>query len=283
MAYHDYRALKVRLVDGVATVTIDNPPLNILDARLLQELDRFAGTVRADGAVRVIVFESADRDFFIPHGDMKFVDDPQGFVSLQVAMDEDPSLNPMQRVFERVRKLPQATIGKLAGYARGGGAEFLAALDMRFAGREHGKLAQMEVLTGIIPGEGATVYLPPLMGRARTLEAILGAGLFDAPLAERYGWINRAIPDSELDAFVTDLAERIARLAPGLIAAAKAAVDATSQPMLEALKVQNQQLAETFGRPAAGALTRAALKAGAQTREGERQLEALLNALPPRR
>ncbi|MDQ2764657.1 MAG: enoyl-CoA hydratase/isomerase family protein [Pseudomonadota bacterium] len=281
MAYQDFRVLQIVLADGVAKVVIDNPPLNILDGRLLQELDRFAGIVRGDGAVRVIVFESADRDFFMPHGDMKFVDDPESFASLQVAMDEDSGLNPMQRVFERVRKLPQATIGKLAGYARGGGAEFLAALDMRFAGRERGKLAQMEALTGIIPGAGATVYLPPLMGRARTLEAILGAGLFDAPLAERYGWINRAIPDAELDTFVSDLATRIARLAPGVIAAAKIAVDATSQPMLEALKVQNQQLGATFDKPAAGDLTRAALEAGAQTRDGERHLEELLNALPP--
>jgi len=283
MRYDDLETLRVSRDDGLAIVTIDNPPLNILDARLLSDLDRFAGRVREDEAVRVIVFQSADPDFFIPHGDMNFIDDPDAFVSLPVALDEDPALNPMQRVIERVRKLPQATIGKLAGYARGGGAEFLAALDMRFAGREHGKIAQMETLTGIIPGSGATVYLPPLMGRARTLEAILGAGLFDAPLAERYGWINRAIPDGELDDFVLDLARRIARLAPGVISAAKTAVDAMSAPMLGALKVQNEQLGVTFSQAAAGDLTRAALRAGAQTREGERHLEALLSGLPQAR
>lgn len=283
MPYQDYRTLKVAVAHGIATVTIDNPPINILDARLLQDLDRFAGTVRHYGAVRVVVFQSADADFFIPHGNMKFVDDPKAFASLQVAMDEDQALNPMQRVFERVRKLPQATIGKLAGYARGGGAELLAALDMRFAGMQRGKLAQMEVLTGIIPGAGATAYLPPLMGRARTLEAVLGAGLFNASLAERYGWINRAVPDDELDEFVSDLAARMARLAPGVIAAAKTAIDATASPMLAALQVQNRQLGETFGRPAAGKLTRGALRAGAQTRSGEKQLERLLDGLPEHR
>lgn len=188
-------------------------------------------------------------------------------------------LNPMQRVIERVRKLPQVVIGKLAGIARGGAAEFLSALDMRFAGKTRGKLAQMEVLTGIIPRSGATVYLPLLFGRARTLEVILGADLFVAELAERCGWINRALPDDALDAFVTTLARRIAGLAPGVIAAAKAAVDAGAPGMLDALKAQNDHLGEIFARPAAARLTKAALAAGAQTREGERDLEALLSGL----
>lgn len=96
----------------------------------------------------MIVVQSGDPDFFIPHGDMTFIDDPAAIMALSVAMDEDASLDPMQRVFERLRKLPQVTIGKLAGIACGGGAELLASLDMRFAGRDKGKLAQMEVLTG---------------------------------------------------------------------------------------------------------------------------------------
>ena len=279
MDYSDIATVKVVVEHGVAAATLDNPPLNILDARLLTDLDTFAGRVRDDGDVRVIVFASADPDFFIPHGDMRFVDDPQSFASLPVAPDEDMVLNPMQRVFERVRKLPQVTIGKLAGYARGGGVEFLAALDMRFAAREHGKLAHMEAPTGIIPGSGATAYLPPLLGRARTLEVILGADLFDAALAERYGWINRAIPDGELDRFVDELAKRIARLAPGVATAAMIAVDAGAPDMLPRLKVQNEQLGITFAKPAAVELTRAALGAGAQTREGERGLEHLLQGL----
>lgn len=276
---YQFSTIDVTLEAGVAVVSINNPPLNILDGALLQDLDTFAGRVRDDEEVRVIVFESGDAEFFMPHGDMNFIDDPAAFGALEVATDEDMGLNPMQRVFERVRKLPQVTIGKLAGYARGGGAEFLSALDMRFASLERGKLAQMEVLMGIIPGAGATVYLPPLLGRARTLEVILGAELFNAAVAERYGWINRAIPDSALDDFVNTLARRIAGLAPGIIDAAKAAIDVLELPKLAALLEQNRQLGETFASPAAANLTRAALLAGAQTRDGERDLEGLLNGL----
>ncbi|MCR6502505.1 enoyl-CoA hydratase/isomerase family protein [Shinella sp. CPCC 101442] len=207
---------------------------------------------------------------------MNFVDDPSTFASLAVGKDEDQRLNPMQRLFERIRKLPQVTIGKLRGYARGRGSEFLQSLDMRFASLERGYLAQMEAPTGIIPGAGATVHLPRLMGRGRALEAILGADLFDAHTAERYGWINRALPDGELDAFIPRLARNIARLPPGVIAAGKAAIDATQLDPLDALLEQNRLLGETFEKPAARELTRVALAAAAQTRDGERNLETLL-------
>jgi enoyl-CoA hydratase/carnithine racemase len=281
MVYDDFPTLRIDLAAKVAWVKIENPPLNIMDAALMTDLDRFAGRVRTDASVRVIVFQSGDPDFFIPHGDMGFVDDPSSFASLAIGAGdaESADLNPMQRLHERVRRLPQVTIGKIAGFARGGGAEFLEALDMRFAALGKGGLAQMEAPTGIVPGGGATAYLPRLMGRARSLEVILGAGLFDAALAERYGWINRAIPAEDLDGFVDDLARRIAALPPGVIAATKSAVDAADGPLSEALHEENIQLGLTFAAPAAAALTRTALRAGAQTREGEKDLERLLSGL----
>lgn len=279
MTHDDFATLAVSIDDGVATVTITNPPLNLLDGRLMTDLDRLAAQVASNEAVRVIVFQSGDPDFFIPHGDMTFADDMEGFASLSIGDSEDERLNPMQRLFERIRKLPQLTIGKLAGYARGGGAEFLQALDMRFAALERGRLAQMEAPAGIIPGAGGTVYLPRLVGRARALEIILGADLFDAATAERYGWINRAVPDDELDDFVVTLARRAARLAPGVMAAAKEAVDANFHDPLDALRVQNRLLGEIFARPAAAELGRAAIRAGAQTREGEKVLETILHSL----
>ncbi|MFN6980883.1 MAG: enoyl-CoA hydratase/isomerase family protein [Brevundimonas sp.] len=279
MTYNEFPTLAVSINDGVAAVTITNPPLNLLDGRLMVDLDRLAKSVAQDEAVRVVVFQSGDPDFFIPHGDMNFADDMEGFASLSIGDGEDDRLNPMQRLFERIRKLPQLTIGKIAGYARGGGAEFLQALDMRFAALERGRLAQMEAPAGIIPGAGGTVYLPRLVGRARALEIILGADLFDAATAERYGWINRALPDDELDDFVTTLALRIARLPPGVMAAAKDAVDANFNDPLDALLVQNRLLGETFARPAATELGRAALRAGAQTRDGEKILETILHSL----
>jgi enoyl-CoA hydratase/carnithine racemase len=276
MPYDRFDTLKVTVDHGVAIVTIASPPLNLLDAKLLTDLDDFAAAVASDDDVRVIVLQSADPDFFIPHGDMRFVDDPASFANLKVGEDQDQRLNPMQRVFERWRKLPQVTIGELEGRARGGGAELLQALDMRFASLEHGYLAQMEAPTGIIPGAGGTVYLPRLVGRARALEIVLGAQLFDAVTAERYGWINRAIPQAELDGFVRRLARNIAALAPGVIPAAKAAIDANFTDPLPALLEQNRQLGVTFAKPAAAELTRRAMRNGAQTRNGERNLESIL-------
>jgi len=274
---YSYETLKVVLKDGVLVATIANPSLNLLDTKLLTDLDRFTAAVANDQNVKVIVFESADPDFFVPHGDMGFVDDPAAFATLSIGTDQDQRLNPMQRLFERIRKLPQVTIGKLAGRARGGGAELLQAMDMRFASLERGYLAQMEAPTGIIPGAGGTVYLPRLVGRARAMEIVLGADLFDAATAERYGWINRALPDAELDKFVARLSRNIARLPDGVIGAAKSALDSNFGDPTNALLEQNRLLGETFKQPAAADFTRKALKNGAQTREGERNLEAILH------
>ena len=275
-----YETLRIVVKDGVVVVTIANPPLNLLDAKLLIDLDSFAAAVANDQNVKVIVFESRDPDFFVPHGDMGFVDDPASFAALAIGTDQDQRLNPMQRLFERIRRLPQVTIGKLAGRARGGGAELLQAMDMRFASLERGYLAQMEAPTGIIPGAGGTVYLPRLVGRARAMEIVLGADLFDAATAERYGWINRALPDAELDKFVARLSRNIARLPDGVIGAAKSALDSNFGDPTNALLEQNRLLGETFKQPAAADLTRKALKNGAQTRQGERNLEAILHDEP---
>ena len=273
MPYDGYTAMRVEVDAGVAFVTIDHPPINVLDATLMTELDRFAAVVRDDERVRVIVLQSADPEFFVAHGDMNIVDDPESFARLPIG--GDPALNPMQRLHERWRALPQVTIAKIAGFARGGGNELAMALDMRFAARGRAGLSQPEVLAGIIPGAGGTVYLPRLAGRARSLEAILGAELFDAERAERYGWINRALPAEGLDGFVDALARRIAALPPGVASAAKAAVDAAVGSSTERLAQENELMGQLFNAVAAGR-NRAALAAGAQTREGERDLEGLL-------
>ena len=214
--YAGYTALRVAVEAGVAYVTLDNPPVNVLDAALMTELNRFAATVRDDPQVRVIVFQSADPEFFLAHGDMNFVNHPDSFTQLKLGDDDGAPLNPMQKLFERFRTLPQVTIAKLAGLARGGGSEFVMALDMRFAAIGQAGLGQFEVLTGIIPGAGGTAYLPRLVGRARALEIVLGAELYDAEQAERYGWVNRALPARELDRYVDTLARRIAALPPGV-------------------------------------------------------------------
>ncbi|MFD3486280.1 enoyl-CoA hydratase/isomerase family protein [Streptomyces sp. NPDC058665] len=272
-----YPTLKISLSSGVAHVVIDNSPINLLDAALMTDLDRFADAMSGDHDIRVIVFDSADPDFFVAHGDMTTADDPATFVALPIAPEQDQSLNPMMRLHERIRSLPQITIAKLRGLARGGGAELLSAMDMRFASLERAGMAQMECRLGIIPGAGGTAYLPGLVGRARALEIILGGQLIDAGTAERIGWVNRAVPDTELDHVVDTLAARIAALPPGVARAATEAVDTAVESTTHGLRKANELLSGLFSEPAAARLAKAALAAGAHTRDGERHLEALVD------
>ncbi|RPE26660.1 enoyl-CoA hydratase/carnithine racemase [Streptomyces sp. Ag109_O5-1] len=283
---YDLPALHIVVADGVATVTLDNPPLNLSDGTLLPSLRRFVAQVRDDVDVRVILFESADPDFFIAHGDMRFITEPDvmaaaGAATMAANPDAEfpPALNLMQVVHEEVRSLPQITIAKLTGLARGAGNEFLMALDMRFAAIGKAGQAQPEVLLGIMAGGGGTQYMTSLVGRARTLELLLGAQLADAELAERYGLVNRALPADEIDEFVDSLARRIGALNPEIIAAVKTAVTVAATPITrEGLSTENALLTPLFSADAA-TLAHKLLAAGMQTREGERNLEALLGRL----
>lgn len=271
----DFSKLRLSHAHGVMTIAIDNPPVNVLDVALMSEISRLLLAVRDDPDTRVLVFQSANPEFFIAHVDMTLIDEPHAFDEL--ASNAPEGLNPFQAFGELLRSQPQATLVKLAGLARGGGAEFVAAADMAFAARETAGLAQCEALMGITPGGGATQYLTSRMTRGRALEAILGAELFDAATAERYGWINRALPAAELDDFVDRLARNIAALPAGVIAAAKQAMPA---PDLQAgFYREHDAWAGLFARPAAERLIRGGLKAGAQTPEGERNLEGLLRHL----
>ena len=271
----DFSKLRLSHAHGVLTVTIDNPPVNVLDVALMSEMSRLLLSVRDDPDTRVLVFQSADPEFFIAHVDMTLIDEPHAFDEL--ARNAPEGLNPFQAFGELVRSQPQVTLVKLAGLARGGGAEFVAAADMAFAAEGRAGLAQCEALMGITPGGGATQYLTSRMTRGRALEVILGADLIDAATAERYGWINRALPAAELDAFVERLARNIAALPAGVIAAAKQAMP--TPDLRVGFQREHDAWAGLFARPAAEQLIRGGLKAGAQTKEGERNLEVLLREL----
>lgn len=271
----DYSTLRVSIEHGVANVILDNPPVNVLSVELMTELLHFLRTVRDVPSVRVIVFGSAIPDFFIAHVDMTLNPESTAFVELMKAAPE--GLNVFQSVSDAVRNQPQVTIVKLAGLARGGGAEFVTAADMSFAAIETAGLAQCEALMGITPGGAGTQYLTDRLGRNRALEVVLGADLFDAPTAERYGWINRALPAAELDAFVDRLARRIAALPDGVIEAAKLAVPPAD--LTEGFIREHDAWAGLIARPAAGKLIRGGLERGAQTPEGELRLEDLLRDL----
>ncbi|HVM97613.1 MAG TPA: enoyl-CoA hydratase/isomerase family protein, partial [Candidatus Acidoferrales bacterium] len=170
---------------------------------------------------------------------------------------------------ERYRTMPKATIGKIEGVARGGGSELLLSLDMRFAAAGKARLAQPEVAVGIIPGGSGTQRLPRLMGRGRALEVILGCGDFDAETAERYGYVNRALPPAQLTPFVEDLAYRIASFPASAIALAKQSVAAaelpTEQGLLEEAHCFNLSVATADAQSRMAAF----MAAGGQTREVE--------------
>ena len=203
------------------------------------------------------------------------IEDPKVFETLVVSAL--PDLNPFQSLFERVRRFPQVIIVQLEGMARGGGAEFVAAADMNFAAIGRGALGQPEALMGIVPSGGGTQYLLHRLGRNKALELLLGVDLFDAQMAERYGWINRAIPADTIAAFVDNLAQNIASLPNGVIAGIKCIVPADDYSM--GLESENSAWADLFTQPAAGQLLLGGLKRGAQTPEVEHEIEAMLREL----
>lgn len=258
--------------DGVLTVVFDNPPVNALGATTMRELRDLLKELEDDGSVKVIVFESANPEFFLAHVDIGILD--QRDVLEELAASAPEGVNVFQATGELLRHQPQVTIVKLAGKARGGGAEFVAAADMAFAAEETAGLGQIESLMGITPGGGATQYLRDRVGRNRALELVLTGDLVDARTAAAYGWINRAVPAAELDEHVSRVAHGIASLADGVIAAAKRALPPTD--FGGGLVTENDTWASLVSRPAAQRLMSGALVAGAQTPEGERDLEGLL-------
>ncbi|HWK91485.1 MAG TPA: enoyl-CoA hydratase/isomerase family protein [Luteimicrobium sp.] len=286
MDYGTWPGLRITVDDGVATVTLDHPPLNLMDRVLLPSLRGFVHQVRTDEDVRVIVFQSADPEFFIAHGDMAYVTEPDALeIATQAAIEAAPEaqvpegLNILQALALEVRALPQVTIGKLSGLARGAGNEFLLALDLRFAAVGVAGQAQPEAHLAILPGGGGTVNLTRLVGRARALELLVGGQLVGAEVAERYGLVNRALPADEIDAFVETLARRMARVKPAVVAAMKRVVDAAAPAAADDVyAVENAALFSLFTDDMAEAARRQ-LAAGVQTRAGERDLEGLIDRL----
>jgi len=219
MTYQDYKALRIAVDRGVAFVTIDNGPINLLDLTLISDLDRAGRELEADREVKVVVLQSANPDFFIAHADMNLI--------LQLPAQPPPrvdKLGQFHAMVDRFRTMPKATIAKIEGYCRGGGSELVLSCDMRFAALGKAVLGQPEAGVGMVTGGGASVRLPRLVGRGRALEIILGCGDFRADVAERYGYVNRALPVEEINYFVTSLAYRIATFPAETIALAKQAV-----------------------------------------------------------
>jgi len=274
MAYDGYNCLKIRLDRGVLFVTVDNPPINLLDLPLIQEIDRLGREIEADDDVKVVVFDSANPDFFIAHADVNLI--------LQMPTEVPPkptTLGPFHAMVDRFRTMPKVSIAKIEGRARGGGSEFVLSLDMRFGALGRAILGQPEVGVGIIPGGSGTQRLPRLMGRSRALEVVLGCDDFPADLAERYGYINRALPPDEIGPFVERLAYRIASFPAEAIALAKASVSSAELPTAEGLIEEAHFFNQSVATDAAQKRMKKFLELGGQTREVELDLTGLVEKL----
>jgi enoyl-CoA hydratase/carnithine racemase len=270
MPFDGYETLKIRVDRGVAFVTIDNPPINLFDAKLMRDINRVDEEIERDEAIRVAVFDSANPEFFIAHADVTLIQ------ALPTdAQPKSDKLGFFHAMVDRFRTMPKATIAKIEGRARGGGSEFALSMDMRFAALGRAILSQPEVALGIIPGGSGTQRLPRLMGRARALEVILGCEDVPADLAERYGYVNRALPPDELGPFVERLAYRIASFSPDAIRLAKAAVDAAELPTIEGLIEEGHLFSQSVATPEAQSRMKAFMQSGGQTREAELGLSRL--------
>src|ERR1700746_1541353 len=210
-------------------VVFDYPPFNVMDGNMFQSLQDLLSRMDANQTLRVLVFESASPDFYLAHfdltGKLGNVMSGVGPTSLPVLLD----------TFVRLTKSPVVSIAKIRGCVRGASSEFVLACDMRFASRENTRLGQPEVAVGLHPGGGGAERLPHLVGRGRALEIVLSGNDFDGDTAERYGYVNRALPDAELDGFVNALARRIASFDRSAIASAKTLVNRVSLPSADRL------------------------------------------------
>lgn len=262
--------LRVTRTGGVVTVTIDIPPHNIVGADLVVGLFGLLPDLESDESVAVVVFRSADPDFFLMHGDVEAL--------LTMPADDRPVTEPniAAALFERINSAPYLTIGVIDGYARGGGCEFLSALDLRI-GTPRTVIGQPEVPMGILPGAGGTVRMARMLGRASALEMVLSGRDVDAREALAMGWLQAIVADdTEADAWI----DRFTSLERRSIAAAKYVIDAALDHDPGALVDESSALAAAIASGAHLGPMRRFLDAGGQTRAAEvGSIDPLLEAM----
>ena len=235
MKYEGYKTFTAKQEEGVLKVTFDFGSVNVQGQEMLSDLNGLAMRLERDTSVKVVIFQSANPEIWVCHYDTNLLKD----MSTQAVSREEAKLLDLQVVLERISRLPQATIAKLEGFARGGGHEFALACDMRFAARGKYKFMQMEVAMGILPCGGGASRMARQTGLGRALEIILSARDFDANEAEAYGTINKALEPEEIGEYVDTLAKRIAQFPAKSIHACKQAVyESIDKPIEEALKAE---------------------------------------------
>jgi enoyl-CoA hydratase/carnithine racemase len=266
-----FETLAVRPEGPVLSVEIAAPPMNLLGPALVRDLVSVIQGAEADDAVRVLVFSSADPEYFISHVDLTRIAEYRKEAA-KLTGEESIAL-----LFHHLSASRLVTIAQIEGRVRGAGSEFVLACDMRFAARESATFAQFEPAFGVLPGGGAAQHLVRLMGRGRALEVMLSADDYDADLAERYGWINRALPARELRDFVASLAQRIGGFPAAGQAAVKDRVNAIALAPADDFRRDSDLFGDGVRAPETQARIKAAMQRGFQTRDGEMTLTHVLS------
>jgi enoyl-CoA hydratase/carnithine racemase len=253
------KSARIRLTRRSAAywrVTIDNPPINVMSPEMIGQFHEVINALETDDDVRVVVFDSAVDDYFLNHSD--FTANFDDFTALPAG----PTGLPQWPDFlVRLTRAPVVSIALIRGRATGNGSELTLASDMSFASREKAILSQWEVGVGLVPGGGPMARLPQLIGRNRALEVLLSSEDIRGDQAEAYGYVNRALPDAELDAFVEALATRISGFDKWAIANTKRLVNTSLPPDVE-LGAGWDACMASIGRPAAQAGIQALMAQG---------------------
>ncbi|KPF77615.1 enoyl-CoA hydratase [alpha proteobacterium AAP81b] len=271
MAYESYSLLHIVRDGAIVTATVDAPPINVITVELFGELARLSEELAADPDTLVFVLKSADPDFFLAHFDVaaliEIADGPRA------AMDETG--NAYHAMCHRFAHMDKVTIAQIEGRVGGGGAELSMSFDMRFGVIGKTIINQMEVPIGILPGGTGTQRLPRLIGRGRALEVMLGGEDLDAATAERWGWLNRALPADAIDAHVAALARRIASFPAAAVRLCKASIGNAELPLDEGCRAEGVLFADLLFSDSARSKMRRFLELGGQTRAGENRVGAL--------
>ncbi|SNS44325.1 Enoyl-CoA hydratase/carnithine racemase [Granulicella rosea] len=262
--------LKLRPDGKVLFVEIDAPPLNMLGPELVGDLVELIQVLDQGAPYSVVVFSSANPNFFIAHVDTTKIKE---YRAAAAALTGEPSI---ALLFRRLSKTKAVTIAQIEGRVRGAGSEFIMACDLRFGARETAIFNQNEGGMGVLPGGGATQYLSRLMGRGRALEVLLTADDYSADVAELYGWINRAIPQAGIADFISKLAHRIARFPARGLQEIKARMNELTLAPDDAFRHDSDAFLQGLQDPSAQAAVKHAVEKGFGTSE---QAELTLGAL----
>jgi enoyl-CoA hydratase/carnithine racemase len=253
--------------DSYWRVSFENGPVNVFDPDSIDELAEVVTRIEVAPALTVVVFDSANPDFFMAHWDVT-----ADKARVAAMAPGATGLHPYVDNFIRLSKVPAVTISSIRGRVRGAGSEFVLATDIRFAG-DRAILGQFEVGVAAVPGGGAMARLARLVGRGRAVEILLGADDFPAELAAQYGYVNRVVPDAELDTFVDAFARRVAGFDKTAVAATKALIDRASLPADDEFGPGLVAFFQTSGRPESAARGRFLFGRGLQRPDGvERDL-----------